>query len=441
MDNITLRHTAIAVTLMLIGTTFTACEDENKTPDSDPYFNLEIAPDYSIPAAGISKSAYGNGKKLLLRSNGQWTIEPVTDECDWIKLYPMEGTDDGYLRIYADENTRAVSRTAQFRVMVNGMPQDEIITITQQKAEPFLNVSTAAIIIRRTGGDFTVRINANTDWEYCLEGDDASLFTVTTDGSEALTLHAGSANETGCDIFATLTIRGTGDNSSLVRTISITQLYATFFDDFSWLESKAGINGWKIDAGGSEVRIDKWSEAERNHGWTSLSTWLYSRTGFVKFGKGGYGGDLASPCIADIAGTADVTISWNALGYSTTKGMHDDINVYYVGILGPGTITGTNDYGTTGAEFLYKDENGTLVTLNAARFELDDIAWLDPLIDPTATEVWQYPTARFSINVHGFTSGSKVVFITGTGSVSNNYQNTNSKNSRMFFDNFKVVEN
>ncbi|MDE7407163.1 MAG: hypothetical protein K2M76_01980 [Muribaculaceae bacterium] len=439
--NVMLRRIAIATAIVLAGITVTSCEDETSIPADELYFNLELSPDYMIPCAGIDKSAYGNGRKLLLRSNGQWSIEPVDEPSDWLKVYPMEGEADGYLRIYADENTQAVTRAAQFKVMVNGVPQPDIITITQQNAEPFLKVNTAAVIFKRTGGDFTIQINANTDWEYALEGEGASMFVAATNGSTSLTLHANTVNESGNDINATLIIRGVGQNSSLVKTISVTQLYATFFDNFSWLESKAGINGWKIETGQKEVRIDSWSAAEKAHGWTSQSTWLYSRTGFIKFGKGGYGGDVASPCITEINGNSDVTISWSALGYATAKGVHDDISTYYVGILGPGTITATSQNGSTGAEFIYKDDNGSIVTLKAAQFDLGNTAWLDPLIDPTATEVWQYATSQFSMEVHGFTSESRVVFITGTGTVENAYQNANSKNSRLFLDNFKIVEN
>ena len=75
------------------------------------------------------------------------------------------------------------------------------------------------------------------------------------------------------------------------------------------------------------------------------------------------------------------------------------------------------------------------------RFELGAGAWFDPVNDPTGTEVWTSAASLFSINVEGFTSESRVVFVIGTGSVDNAYQNSNSKNSRLFVDNFKIVEN
>ncbi len=434
-----IRHIYIAV--ILSGICITSCDSDDAISADSLYYNIELSSDYLIPSKGIDPTSYGNGKKVIIRANGHWTIEPVGDDTGWMKIYPMEGDDDGWLRLYADENTRASERTAEYMISVNGIPQEETLNITQAPAQPFLNISTSALTFKRIGGELSVIVDTNVDWEYNIDGEDASRFVATSSDMASLTVKAIGVNETGADISAALILRGTGDNSSVNRVISLTQLYATFFDDFSWLKSEAGVLGWKIATGKKEVRIDQWSAEEKGHGWTSLSTWRYSRTGFIKFGKGGYGGDVASPYISEISGSADVTISWNALGYVTAKNVHDDIDYYFVGILGPGNITGTSSNGTSGATFIYKDSDGESVTLNAVRFELGAGAWFDPVNDPTGTEVWTSAASLFSINVEGFTSESRVVFVIGTGSVDNAYQNSNSKNSRLFVDNFKIVEN
>ncbi len=434
---------AAAVTALTFASLLlSSCKDDDDTvPTDELYYNLEMADGYQIPSVGIDRSSFGKGKKIIIRSNGRWTIESASENCDWIRMYPMEGEEDGYIRLYADENTRAATRTAQFRVTVNGVPQPDMITVVQKAAKPFLNISSKALIFKRTGGEIRLDINANIDWEYQIEGVDAASFTAESDGHSAITVKATGINESGSDISATLSIRSTGSDTDITHTVTLTQLYATFFDNFSWVKSNAGILGWKIATGGKEQRIDTWTDEEKEHGWSSQSTWIYSRTGFLKFGKGGYGGDLASPRITELEGAANVTVSWCALGYTTAKGVRDDIDYYFVGILGDGTITGTSNNGATGASFQYKGEDGETVTLNAARFELGDKAWLDPTIDPTATEIWNYETSRFSIIVEGFTPQSRVVYVTGTGDIDNKYKNTNSKNSRLFLDNFKVVEN
>lgn len=437
-----LKYIAASAVMIICGAVITSCDDDDDTiPADELYYNLELDSDYRIPCAGIDPSAYGNGKPVIIRANGHWTIEAEGDDCEWLKIYPMQGDDDGYIRLYADENTRAAERTATFRVAVNGVAQENMITVTQEPAQPFLNLSTAALTFKRTGGSLSIAIDTNVDWEYEITGESANAFTARSESPESITVTAPGTNDTGADVSATLTIKGTGTNSNVSRTVALTQLYATFFDDFSWVKSEAGVLGWKIATGKKEVRIDQWTAEEKAHGWTSVSTWLYTRTGFLKFGKGGYGGDVASPCIAEITGSSKVTVSWSALGYVTAKNVRDDIGYYYVGILGPGTITGTSANGTTGETFPYRDADGNSVTLNAARFDLGTDAWFDPVNDPTGTEAWNYPASQFSIDIDGFTPQSRIVYVVGTGNVDNAYQNDNAKNSRIFIDNFKVVEN
>lgn len=437
-----LKYIAACAIMMLCGATVTSCDDDdNAIPESELYYNLELDSDYRIPCKGIDMSSYGKGQKVIIRANGHWTIEPESDDCSWMKIYPMEGDDDGYIRLYAEENTRASERTARFRVAVNGVPQEDMITVVQDQAKPFLNLSTAALTFRRVGGELNIAVDTNVEWEYEISGESAGRFTASADNPASITVKAANINDSGADITATLTIKGKGSNSNVSRSVVLTQLYATFFDDFSWVKSQAGVLGWKIASGKKEVRIDQWTAEEKAHGWTSVSTWLYTRTGFLKFGKGGYGGDVASPCIAELSGKANVTISWSMLGYTTTKNVRDDISYYYVGILGPGTIKGTSANGTTGETFPYRDADGNSVTLNAARFDLGTDAWFDPVNDPTGTEVWNYPASQFSIDIEGFTPESRIVYVVGTGTVNNAYQNDNAKNSRIFMDNFKVVEN
>ena len=64
-----------------------------------------------------------------------------------------------------------------------------------------------------------------------------------------------------------------------------------------------------------------------------------------------------------------------------------------------------------------------------------------PALDPTATEIWQTPSAQFSIDVTGMDGTSRIVFVSGDSSIENSYQDADGKNSRMFIDNFKVVVN
>lgn len=419
-----------------------SCKDDDEPDNGPAYFMIEDFDQYIMTHTGRDNTTFSNGDRMTVRANGKWQFVPVDEEgSSWMQIFPMEGEDDGFIRIFAEENTSAYKRSSQYRVLLNGVEQPELLTVVQENAQPSLNIDSKALTFKRAGGESSINVTANIDWECSVGGADASHFSVQKIDNLAV-VTCPNTNTSGRELEATLIIKGSGEYSGLSHEVTLTQLDATFFENFDWLQSTAGIKGWKIDSGQSETRIDKWTAEEKAHGWTSISTWIYSRTGFLKFGKGKFGGDLASPAIAELGNNSNVTISWKSLGYGTQNNAKDDYGVFYVAILGPGEITGcTGTNGSiSGHTVKYKDANNMDVSLKAARFEFDDLAWFIPAVDSTAIEIWQWETSRYSIDVKGMDSTSRVIFIAGNQSI-DNFEDPDGKNCRMFIDDFKVVEN
>lgn len=430
----------IGISALISISSLSSCKDDEEFK-GDPYFSVEGLTDYLAPSAGISKEAWGNGVKFTVRAIGDWRFEDVDEEAnEWARVFPMEGADDGYIRFYADENLIASKRVAQYRVFLNGVEQPQLLEISQESCEGFLNISTSQLTFAKEGGELSVTVSANLPWECHIDGDSDGHFSCeAVDGTMAVVRTTG-ANSTGSEINARLVIAGTGENADLFRQeIALTQLDAVFFDNFSWLESKAGIFGWKADDGYSEIRIDNWTAAEKQHGWSSLSTWVYARTGFLKFGKAGYGGDLASPAIPELGTSSNVNVGWKALGYATAKNVKDTYTTYYVAVLGEGQITSCSSQGTLGHKVAYRDAAGNDVTLDAVQFSFSNNAWMMQSLDPTATVIWQEPDAQFSMKVSGMNADSKIIFISGDGNPDGKFINSStSTNSRFFLDDFKV---
>lgn len=438
-----IRNVALIGAALAFSSCFvTSCKDDDEVDNGPAYFTIEDFDQYEMTYAGRDNTTFSNGDRMTVRANGKWQFVPEDEEASaWMQIFPMEGVDDGYIRIFAEENTSAYKRSARYRVLLNGVEQPDILEIVQQNSQPTLNIDTKALTFKRAGGELSVNVTSNIDWECSIEGEDAAVFSAQKIENLAV-VNCPDANTSGRELNATLVIKGTGEYANLVQEVMLTQLDATFFENFDWLKSTAGIKGWKIDSGQSETRIDKWSAEEKAHGWTSISTWVYSRTGFLKFGKGKYGGDLASPAVEALGNSSDVTISWKALGYGTTNNAKDDYGFYYVAVLGPGEITGCHGTNASidGHTVKYKDANNMDVTLKAAKFEFDDLAWLIPALDPTAVEIWQWETSKFSIDVKGMDKTSRIIFIAGPQSI-DNFEDPDGKNCRMFLDDFKVVAN
>lgn len=430
-----------AISLAITGIILSGCNKEDEPLPGDLYFNIENMDNLVLPQEGVDVTTFSKGKKFIVRSNGNWQFVPEDEAAmAWAKVFPMEGDADGMIRIYSEENLSPVQRVARYKVFLNGVEQPQMLTFSQKGCEPFLKLSTALVTLKRTGGEVSITVDANLDWECSVEGTDASRFTATAVSPQEIKVSTDRINDTGNDIMATLVVSGKDEFSNIRQLVAIEQLYATFFDDFSWLPNpKAGILGW--NAHGSELGMSSWTDEQIAHGWTSISTWFYYRDKFVKFGKGGYGGDACSPAVPELGNNANATISWSALGYGTTKNVKEDHNMFYVAILGPGKIVDCSSQGEMGYTMGYRDDNGKNVTLDAVKFTFDDNAWMIPALDSTATVIWQTPSAQFSINVQGMDGTSRVVFVAGPGTLDNLYQEPNGKQSRMFMDNFKIVEN
>ncbi len=416
-----------------------SCKDEEE--DKGPaYFMIENIDQYIMAYEGRDNSTFSNGDQMTVRANGKWEFVPEDEEASsWMQIFPMTGVDDGYIRIFAEENTSAYKRSARYRVLLNGVEQPDILEIMQENAAPSFTIDSKALTFKREGGELSVAVTANIEWECFVEGTDAAAFSAQRIDNLAV-VSCPDSNTKGRELDATLVIRGTDEYTYLTQEVTLTQLDAAFFEDFSWLESASGIYGWQTDE--SETRIDKWSDAEKAHGWTSISHWIYSRTGFLKFGTSKYGGDLASPAIEELGTSSDVTVSWKALGYGTKKNAKDENGFYYVAVLGPGEITGCTGTNASYGSYTmkYKDANGLDVTLKSARFEFDDLAWFIPAIDETAVEIWQWETSKFSINVKGMDKTSRVIFVAGPMSI-DDFEDPDGKKCRMFLDDFKVVVN
>ena len=433
------RYLMIPGMVMLVASVFTACKDDEPVK-GEPYFTIENLDNLVIPQKGIDMSTFTQGKKLIIRANGTWQLVPENHEAvSWTKIHPMDGEDDGIIRVYCDENLNANVREARFKVYINGQETSQVLSYSQEGCAPFLNLSASQLTLKRTGGTVSVSVDANFEWDCRISGENASRFTAVPVSAKEIEISTSIANTSGEDLSAELEVYGKGEFSELGKTINIVQLYATFFDDFSWLPNpKAGILGW--NANGAEAGMDSWTDEQIAHGWTSVSRWFYYRDKFVKFGKGGFGGDACSPSIPEIGSASDVTVSWSLLGYATGKNVKDNHNMFYVAVLGPGKITGCSSTGELGHSITYRDGSRN-VELEAVRFILDENAWMLKSVDPTATVIWQTPSAQFNIDVKGMDGTSRVVFVAGPGSIDNLYADPNGWNSRMFMDNFKVIVN
>lgn len=117
----------------------------------------------SFAVATQEMEAAGGSVEVALKSNGEWTIESTAE---WLTVSPMSGNGDATLTLTALANTTEESRSAQIKAITKD--NAVTLTLTQNALEHYLVVSPKVIQCGSNGGEFTVSVSSNVDWEVGL---------------------------------------------------------------------------------------------------------------------------------------------------------------------------------------------------------------------------------------------------------------------------------
>ena len=427
------------VALMACG--FASCSDD-KNKSGDPYFSIEGVTDgvIELDMAAVDTTSLSDGVKYTVRSNRSWKLVPQ-NENGWLRVFPLEGEDDGLLRISQLENSAPTKREVTYKVYLDGNDSGITYTIRQKNSEPYMNATSSSVQVAREGGEISVPVQTNVPFEATITETDAKWLGATVeDGVVKLTV---DYNVPGIERSATLHVQGTGEFSNLYLDIPVTQLgEVILYENFSWLvKSEAGVEypivGWLYD---NALRIDKWSDAEKAYGWTSRNGSAYAMQGFIKFGKTNVGGDVLSPALSKIEGTRDIKVTFQAVGYAAGTGAVDDKEIY-VGVIGGGKVVSVSgaEGVTTSVErtFTYADANGASMQIEGmGHATLHEDGQFNKTLDPTGLKIWEEPFTWITVNIEGATAESQLVFVGGL--YGSGLKGVGQGKNRMFIDNVKV---
>ncbi len=218
-------------------------------------------------------------------------------------------------------------------------------------------------------------------------------------------------------------------------------------ETFDWtLGATTSILGWDT-SNESSYRYDKWSGANlENPGWYSYSGYVWARPGFIKLGKTKTGGDIESPALAAIEGTKNLTVTFQAVGYTSAALTNIDNQELYVGVTGAGKVTkvevsGLSETGgavqsiVNGVAYKQLDAEGNAqdITVDGVAYiKLDSANHFNKTLDPTGLEVWNKAYSKYTLTVEGATSATRIFFI---GKAMGSMDVTN----RIFIDNVTAV--
>ncbi|MCB4807606.1 BACON domain-containing protein [Tamlana sp. 62-3] len=378
---------------------FSCNEDEDIA--SEPYFTIEENP------TGLVADINGLTQSYVVRSNGSWEVV-AQSEGDWVKAFPNKGDDDGIFKFIIEENNTFDARVMNFAFIVNGKEQPALFRVEQEANIPFITIQNAeeGISFTSAGADFQINLSTNVDWTYQITNGDWISEIETTETAIKLS----AEKNIGTERTAILTV-SSEDHPSLSKSINITQLDGSIVleEHFDWLTYGSTI----FYTTSGEKRMDSWIDEELERGWTSTPNTnssnqqvVYARTGFVKLGKTGYGGDLISPKFLSLDEETNVKVTFKAVPYQTKAGTQDD-NILNIGVVGPGTTS-------------------------VDAFTISN--WPNYDTDPDCTAIWEDAASTYTFTITGATNQTQLRLLGGDFALVGVGKGKN----RIFLDDIKV---
>ncbi|MCM4162333.1 MULTISPECIES: BACON domain-containing protein [unclassified Arenibacter] len=380
---------------------FISCSDDENVVKEEPYFRIEENP------TGLSVDINGATENYVVRSNRPWQIV-AQSQVDWIRAFPAEGEDDGIFEFIVEGNDTFEPRNANFAFIVDGNEQPVLFRVDQEANVPFIVIedSESGIGVPSALTDVTINVQSNVNWSYTIV--DGSWLTGTDLSESVIKLIA--AKNTGEERVAKLTV-SSAQYPNLDQEITITQSPGNVIleEGFDWLNYGSTI--FYTTTG--ETRMDSWSTEEMDRGWNSTENVsssnqkvVYARTGFLKLGKTGYGGDLISPALSALEEPQNLRVTFKAVPYKTKGGTEDD-NILNVSVVGPGTT-------------------------NIGSLTIDN--WPDYDSDPECIAIWEDESSNYEFIITGATAETKIKFLGGDY----NLVGVGKGKNRIFLDDIKV---
>ena len=448
-----------------LATVMSGCSD-NDTPAGGLYFTLDGVADnhVTIDATGNGLGSLDSGKVYEVRARGNWELRPVEGaEPEWARIYPLNGSDDGVIRVYMDLNSEVRRRQVDYNIYINGILQDYKLVIEQDPTQIQMTMSADQIRLKTSGGEGTIKVTSNVDWT--LEYDESLDWLKVTRDGDYVNVSAPSENMSGATLNTTITVRAVEPYEDTTLEIKVMQLFALYSEDFSWIgDTERNPVCWNTT---SEPRLDQWENKFKDAvedmslitGWTGMKmsegkVLIFASHNYLKFGSTTRSANLCSPAVKSIVGEINATVSWSMAGFTTKQDVRVDGNEFYVGILGPGRIVDATAYGESSAwvDKTVKIPYSSTGEGDVYDVELTEVAGFKigsdgyfSISDPTGLKVWNAPESSFSIKVEGMINATRIVFVSCEPEKVNGLNGKDWLNSygsysdnRKLFDNFMI---
>ena len=162
-----MKYTGAILSFTALMMAVPSCQQEEL---EDPAFSIEgEASSYNVPFDGNTAS---NATRFTIRSNQNWEIVPV-EEYDWVRPFPDRGENDGYFTFLVEENFTASEREAYFKMLVDGVEQPTLFTVTQETRGEYIDLKETSFVVTYESSTLKIAMEANVELELSCISDDS----------------------------------------------------------------------------------------------------------------------------------------------------------------------------------------------------------------------------------------------------------------------------
>jgi hypothetical protein len=155
------------------------CKDDDENAAAEPA--LEVAP-ATVPAFTNAGGTY----TIAVTSNTAWTVE-ITPANTWCEVSPTSGDGNNpVVRLTVQSNAHVEGRAATVTFAAGTLTRT--VAVTQDAAEPILDVTPATIAPANTGGTHNITVTSNTTWTVNDDADWLTLSAADGNGNGAVTV-------------------------------------------------------------------------------------------------------------------------------------------------------------------------------------------------------------------------------------------------------------
>ena len=105
-------------------------------------------------------NAEGGSIEVALKSNGEWTIAQTEG---WIMVSSMSGSGDATITLTVAPNRTGESRSTE--IIASTKDNTAVLKLTQYAPQHYINVTPMGIICGPEGGEFTIEVSSDIEWE------------------------------------------------------------------------------------------------------------------------------------------------------------------------------------------------------------------------------------------------------------------------------------